>query len=428
VLTSLLVQSDAAAWFSEDLVLPADADWMFRRRIADRIGQRWPAAASAEIVPEARVRGVSVDPQLAARWVAFFNWQQQQEIRGIAEELLDQLIATSRLNEAACWLAAGNAEEAAHILTSLESGGIADDVRPSAQRLGEPIGADGGWAVEYEQAGRSTEERRKWLEALQQRAGSDLGPIDAEVFVRVVYRGAPPEVRSLAQTILVEQFAVGPNIALEMLDQLPRVTPNAGISEMIARLTSHLLPSPHSDLWPIAARAALAEHALSLLGPGATAIDDRIDAVIRSYTARLFALDPSSSPATRPASARNAAEQLTEVWRRRATQAMGEPEEGRPTKGGLVDLQRRHATRLRLVSGPVQGFVADQLGLLDLMAYVVGLERPALAAEVAAILVESGRRRSLCARALEQAVEAERAIGQIWRTQMAVDDVKADGS
>ncbi|NIQ56500.1 MAG: hypothetical protein GWN71_09640, partial [Gammaproteobacteria bacterium] len=87
---------------------------------------------------------------VAARWVAFFGWQQQQEIGGTFEELLDQLIATCRLNAAACWLAAGNAGEAAHIITALESGGIVGGPTGaptrSIRRAGEPIGADGGWA------------------------------------------------------------------------------------------------------------------------------------------------------------------------------------------------------------------------------------------------------------------------------------------
>ena len=100
--------------------------------------------------------------------------------------------------------------------------------------------------------------------------------------------------------------------------------------------------------------------------------------------------------------------------------ALGEADEGRATTGGLVDLQRRRSTRLRLVSGPVQRFVAEQLAVLDLMAFAAVMDQPARAGEVAQILAESGRRRSRCARALEQTVEAERAMGRIWRVQMAV--------
>jgi hypothetical protein len=425
VLTSLLAQSDKVAWFSEDLVLPADADWMFRRRIADRINQRWPEAATVEPVPEAMVRGIPVDPELAGRWVAFFDWQQKQEIEGTPTQLLDQLILTCRLNEAACWLAAGDADEATHMLISLESGGIVGGPTGAptraVRRAGEPIGTDGGWAVRYEQAGRSADERRKWIEALRANAGTDLGPIDAEVFVRVVYRGAPPEIRELAQATLVEQFGDGRNVALEMLDQLPGVAAGGALSETLGQLTGRLLPSPHSDSWAVDARLGLVEHALDLLGPDSDAVDDKLGAVIRSYSDRRSTLGPGSSSATRVRTAREAAAELAEVWRRRVVGALGEEAEGPATAGGLVDLQRRHSTRLRLVSGPVQEFVATQLAILDLMAYAAVLEQPARTGAVAAILVESGRRRSRCARALVQAVEVERAMGRIWRLQIAVE-------
>jgi hypothetical protein len=405
---------------------------MFRRRIADRISQRWPEAATIEPVPEAMVRGIPVDPELAARWVAFFEWQQKQGIEGTPTKLLDQLILTCRLNETACWLAAGDAQEAMHMLVSLESGGIVGGPTGAptraVRRAGETIGADGGWAVRYEQAGRSVEERRKWIEALRANAGTDLGPIDAEVFVRVVYRGAPPEIRELAQATLIEQFGDGPNVALEMLDQLPGVAAGRALSETLGQFTGRLLPSPHSDSWAIDARLGLVEHALGLLGPDADAVDDKLGAVIRSYSDRRSALNPGSSPATRVRTAREAAAELAEVWRRRAVEALGDEAGGPATTGGLVDLQRRHSTRLRLVSGPVQEFVAIQLGILDLMAYAAVLEQPARTAEVASALAESGSRRSRCARALEQAVEVERAMGRIWRLQIAVESKGVGGS
>jgi hypothetical protein len=424
VLTSLLAQSETVAWFSEDLVLPGDADWMFRRRIADRIEQRWPEAATVEPVPEVMVRGIPVDPELAARWVAFFDWQQRQEIADTSSDLLDQLILTCRLNEAACWLVAGDVEEVTHMLTSLESGGIVGGptgapVRPM-RRTGEPIGADGGWAVRFEQAGRGGEERTKWIEALRANAGTDLGPIDAEVFVRVVYRGSPPEIRELAQATLVEQFGDGPNVAMELLDQLPGVPAGRALSDTLSQLTGRLLPSPHSDSWPVDARLALVEHALDLLGPDSDDLDDKLGAVIRSYSDRRAALEPGSS-VTRVRTAREAAAELADVWRGRAIEALGQEAEGLATTGGLVDLQRRHATRLRLVSGPVQEFVATQLAILELMAYVSVLDQPARTGAVAAILAESGRRRGRSARALVQAVEVERAMGRIWRLQIAAD-------
>ncbi len=63
---------------------------------------------------------------------------------------------------------------------------------------------------------------------MRSNAGTDLGPIDAEQFVGVVYRGSPREVRDLAGSILVERFPAGPNVALQMLDQFADAPTNSG--------------------------------------------------------------------------------------------------------------------------------------------------------------------------------------------------------
>ncbi|MCH1932765.1 hypothetical protein L9G16_21720, partial [Shewanella sp. A25] len=87
--------------------------------------------------------------------------------------------------------------------------GASGSIRP-----GQAIGNDAVWAVAYEEAGGNLTERLRWLDALRRNAGTDLGPIDAEQFVGVVYRGSPREVRDLAGSILVERFRTGPNVAL----------------------------------------------------------------------------------------------------------------------------------------------------------------------------------------------------------------------
>jgi hypothetical protein len=428
VLTSLLARYDAAPWFGEDLVLPMDADWMHRRRIADRIDRQWPEAATIQVAAETRLRGVPIDPDLAARWLALFRQQQEAPIEGSDETLIGALVAACRLNEAASWLSAGGADRAAPILAALESGEAAGATAgtppaPATRRTGEPIGADGEWAVRYEQAGPGAEERRKWLEALQMNAGTDLGPIDAEVFVRVAYRGSPPEIRTLAQTILVEQFGAGPVVAQELLDQLPGVPAGRPVSEMIARLTGRLLPSPHSDAWPVDARLALVEHALSLQGAGTSDLDAQVAAVVASYASRCAALDEEASQGTGGLTPQTAAAALARAWRRRAVEALGDAAAGGSAARGLADLQRRQATRQRLVAGPIQGFVAAQVTVLDHMAFAAVAQQRAWESAATEILAESGRRRSRCAGVLEQAVEAERAIGRLWRMQIQTEEV-----
>src|SRR5262249_37932742 len=89
----------------------------------------------------------------------------------------------------------------------------------TTNRAGQPIGRDGEFAAAYQQVGKNAEQRLELLRALRTNAGTDLGPIDAELLVREAYKGSPQEVRATAQSLIPQQFITGPIIAMEMLDQ-----------------------------------------------------------------------------------------------------------------------------------------------------------------------------------------------------------------
>ncbi|MHC4414547.1 MAG: hypothetical protein ACYS0G_04615 [Planctomycetota bacterium] len=440
VMTGLLAQGEAAGWFSEDLVLPHDADWMFRRRLADRISRRWPEAAATKPEPPVDIRGVPVDPALGGRWLTMHRREAERPLARRVERLMSQLVTACRLNEAACRLAAGDARQTQDVLDRVDKAdtGPPDDpanrgpapgpgrpgvLLPHAVRPGQPIGRDGEWATSYGEAGRRGEEKLKRLEALRRGAGTDLGSIDAEVFVRVVYHGTSQEVRALAQTIVAEQFATGPNVALELLDQFSQTSGTEYLAETIRRLTGRVLPSPHSESWAIDARLALVEHALRLREAGGRDIDRQTADVTEAYVSRQSALRRSGLASAAAATPEAAASALLEAWRERAQSVIVTV----PPPDDLADLQRRHATRLRLAEGPLQRFVATQIGILEAMAYVTIAGQPARGSAALTILAESAGRRPGMTHVLEQAVEAERAIGRLWSLRLALDDGEEQG-
>ena len=216
VMTSLLAQSDDVSWFSEDLVLPYDADWIFRRRTADRIMDRWPEAASTLAALQNIPRGLPVDAALGTRWDKAMQRVLDRPLSTHPQQLMEELLLASWLNEAALRLVADELVVARDLITrveqSLESGVIPIRSRGSSRtvRPGQPIGNDAVWAVAYEEAGRNADERLRWLGLLRNNAGTDLGPIDAEQFVAVVYRGSPREVRDLAGLSLCNSLRRAP--------------------------------------------------------------------------------------------------------------------------------------------------------------------------------------------------------------------------
>ena len=64
--------------------------------------------------------------------------------------------------------------------------------------------------------------------------------------------------------------------------------------------------------------------------------------------------------------------------------------------------------------------MAGQLAVLDQMAYLAVASQPALRERAIGVLIDSARRRNRMTHVLEQAVEAERAMGRLWSLQFAV--------
>lgn len=428
VTTSILAAYDVAPWFSEDLVLPERSDWMFRRRVADRIRQRWPEITDARAVPRSSPHGASAaDPGLTRRWTALHrrlrdnvpppDADRRQEPEPIG--LLRLLLQASRLNEAACLIAAGESKVAHDQLVQLESGD--DDgaaVEAGRPARGRPTGPDGAWSLQVEEAGHNIDELAQLLSGLRLNAGTDLGPIDAATFVQMVYHGPRRDLRDQARAILIEQFTEGPNVALEMLGRLPAAPRSEVISETISRYTGRLLPQSRFESWPVDARLALVEHALSILGSPGRGVDRLAAMVAQSYARRRNCIDPQSSLSAGSGGWHQAAEDLLNAWRSRAAAASVD----------VARIQRRQAARQRLAQGPLQEFVAMQITLLDVATEVVAAEQPALAAAARANFRDSARRRSGMSHVLDQAVEAEMAMGRLWNLQFQPAQPAESGS
>jgi hypothetical protein len=439
VLTSLLAQSDTAPWFGEDLVLPEGTGKLFRNRIRDRIADRWPPIRRPDEQRMAEGRGVDVDARVARRWVIVRRALPAQPGPTGEEELMARLLIACRLNEAAALLATRAADEAEAVLGQIDAALVRDETAGEAERAGpgpsptrlrspgglsaparrgRPVGSDGEWASAYASAQGNTEEELKWLSALRASDGTDLGPIDAEVFVHEVYLGSPPEVRSLARSLLTQLFIAGPNVAMEMLDQYPDAPRNRGVSETIASYTGRVLPPAGTESWQVEARLALLHHALSLHPSTGSVVDDLSQLLVESYARRITAQgqDPALSLALR--SPQEAAGHLADVWRNRAAALVA----SRALPDDLAGLQRRREMRIRLAEGPIQRLVAEQLTVLDYLTYVTVAEQPGLYDVAQRILAESAASRAGAGHVLQQAIEAEEVLSRIWALRMNLAD------
>lgn len=464
IITSMAIRFEDAPWLSRELVVPRDADQPHRRRMADKWADAWPQPTLArEAERAAGGRGLSVDADLYARWFELLEALSEPLEQPSDVTRMQRLVHISTLNEAAAAMLQQDVATAEPILETLAeqtaemspATGTPSSASPGSppsapgpgpgkispgrgrpqstpqpsgsprsprQRPGQPLGQDGQWAALYEEAGRNTTARLDALSALRESAGTDLGPIDAGTFVAVVYRGTPQEVRELAGTMLIEQFSRGPNVAGEMLDQFFMAPSVQMTSDTIAQLTGAVLPSTSSPRWPVQARLALVRHVMSLQPIETQRIDDLGDALVQSYIARLRLVSRSALPAAMPDTARQASQRLRESWQHAASMLIASD----PTPGELPVLARRHAVRLRLASGPVQQFVANQVAVADLLAYVVTAEKPHVRKHVELLLNEAIDTRRQANHVLNQAIETELSMARLWRLRMG-GAVEEDG-
>lgn len=456
IITSILVQYEDAPWMSHELVLPGQADVYHRRRIAAKWQERWPAPSPGLRAADADAPRLLVDSELFKHWTQLQDTLSRRADGESDAQRIGRIVAISMLNEAAAALYRQDVAQAERLLDEVSDliieGSSADaspqtapsptapsappiDTRspgpvgiatprgqsgtsPSARRPGQALGVDGEWAALYEQVQRNTTEKLNLLNALRNSAGTDLGPIDARVFVGEVYRGAPQEVRAVAQSVLIEQFEAGPTVAMEMLDQSIHAPSSSDIGECIARYTGAVLPPTRVPSFDRDARLALVEHALSLQPLGDSAIDHGADLLHDSYIERSRHVSRAPLPTLLPDDPAGAAAMLRDAWQRLASMLIAT----KPMPDDLPGLSRRHDVRMNLASGPVQQFAANQIAIVELLAYVTTAERPTAHDAVAELLDASGLRRDAAASILQQSLEAEFTMSRLWRIRMAGTD------
>jgi hypothetical protein len=226
----------------------------------------------------------------------------------------------------------------------------------------------------------------------------------------------------VAQAALVSQFAAGPNVAMELLDQFPDAPRNEGVHTIVRKMSGRLLLSVRSESWVVEARLALVGHALELRPAGASVIDQGREVLIDSYLGRLAALRDEIAPSAAPATPRGAVSLLVGAW---VDQAEAMTSAGPAVPADVPALRQRQIYRQRLAEGPLQHFVAGQLGVLDLMTFVTVAEQPGAREIAEAILARSAEARQGLTHVLAQSVEVERTIARMWRLRLAIPDVTA---
>ncbi|MCA9297207.1 MAG: hypothetical protein KC983_11835, partial [Phycisphaerales bacterium] len=117
-----------------------------------------------------------------------------------------------------------------------------------------------------------------------------------------------------------------------------------------------------------------------------------------------------------------AAAALRQSWRTRAESLIVID----PAPATLTVLDRRDLTRRQLVDGPIQRFIAEQLSLVDLLAYTACAERPRRRDDVIRLLHNASTSRAQIDDVIAQALSLEQLMLALWAERIE-SDITADG-
>ncbi len=354
---------------------------------------------------------------------------------GSSESSADALTAlaaaasVAKLNEAAARLWAMDEDGAASAVAAAAPEAVAAALRPPgavASRVdptpftspGTP--PDGEWARRF-LALQSESARVLLLNQLRNGRGPE-GPVDADVLAEAACYGPYGTVRQLAQQA-VRDFADRAEVINGMLEAIPDASRLTAVGDLVRDITGAAIPAASDAGWRSACRRALVEKLIQLTGDSG---DDRADALAallwESCAGSALALEPKKASGVRggeggddgaPVEAQSAAGAASDLRQRWRDAARAVPE-GSWAWVTFDELDRRHAVRSALATGPVHAYLAQRLGGVEMMAQVLAGERAARAGAVKEIMGDLGESVRRAPSAFHQTLAAERAALRLW--------------
>lgn len=372
VLGSMLAQSVDVPWWDATFVVAPDASARERGWYADLVDSSWPQLSENE-----RPRGIPVPSADLERVDLLIEALDAAPQPGSDAATMYRLLAWAHVVASIEALSFGEwerAKEQASLAEAVLNQPMELLMHPAdfSDVIGRFTGNDGIWTEEWIRMRRNSDDREAAIRFLGQRKDGDLGPVDSATLASEAFRGTPRELRLQAQEAIIENFALGPNIAVALLDIFEFAPRNQDTAEFVMRLTGADLPALASDDWRESARAALVEHALALQESEMHDID-RFAANYRSILHdRLLLL--GGDPYVLRRNAAEIASSIVDMVKEGAQQQFV----SNPIPASFAELDRRRNVRLASADGEPQQLAAELAALVDIITYQTAGMRPDL--------------------------------------------------
>lgn len=381
------------------MVVPLSASTQVKRSIAARIAEAWgldQTESQAALISEwsSLARAVLTAPEPSSE-----------------PDLLSATAGVARVNAWASWIWRGHADAArADMSRDISNSAPPTPPASSGQRLfgdAAVILATKDWAERYLDAKRNIPIR---LALLDEAVNRQLTATDADLIARDAFREDRAAVRKRAQQ-LVAHHASDPVMVNAVLEVMPDMRPTQETSEMIEVVTSHRLPPVTAERWERSARRALVERLLELVARDGSfaSIDFQAERLTFSYAQRAATTPDAALPLEK-----SPPELLVGLeWTRlRAEAQRSVRPDALPLT--LTGIEHARSERLRVARGVVQIFQAQQLAVLDTLAYIVAAENPDKQSATMELLTRIDAKRGSSPHILQQILAVERGITELW--------------
>ncbi len=418
IVTSALAGQSSAEGVDAKMILTEGADEKTRLELRDSYASAWGLSDPAR------------KDELLAAWREKVN---AQELATTAIDPEDDLhtaslasaLTRARLNLAATMIWAGLIEEPAPIVH--DAGGpsttiLSQVAAASAPRRIDEGGTDGAWAVQYLVAEQRVPDRLRLLTELL-KANRPLGQLDAQIVVTEAARGSPESVRAAAGDV-VERSAASPAVVYALLQESFRIPRTRSNAALVGSIVAARIPSIKDTNWYAGVRRALVERLLQLLasrGPE-RAIDRLSEELASTCTGRAKPSAAAAQATAVPSGARApAAPSALDSIKDLASQCRRNAETMLPTGREpctLDQIDRRLSSRVAMASGTVQLFEAHHVAVAELMGYIVSIEQPSQAGQVAEVLEKLASDRRRARHIMDQIDATELAMMRLWRIRL----------
>lgn len=416
-LTSVLASRRPGAWWDPWLVCGARADAAARARASARWGTALAGDDGAAPDDDARARGV---PAAAVeRWTRVARAVEARAHGEAPAERLVRAAERTALVEAARCLERGRISDAEARLAQVEDpdGLGLDDLdrwKDRSKRDAPRVPGNDGQLRDELRRRSAFEDHAAFLRSLRTRAIGDLGPMDAAEMAHEALMASSPQVRSVAQGVIADVFADGPNVLAALAAVVPDAI-DAGEAAAVAALACGQ-PAPRGtpERLRVAAVLMLLDRHASL----APSDRHRLDAVSSEFA--FSAAAGVRAAGGQPPQADAAPEAAFRAW---FDARVAEARPIVPSSVLAAIVARAEARRALAVPGP-QAFVAEQAALLEVDAAIVSERAPRVRSAVAAVVQRASAERASSPDVFAQVEANARALQELAALSLAPGEVQ----